>query len=92
MREQHRVSAIDHALAGIQVHRDFAASDLIVTVVRDWTTGQNHGALGLVHDAVLARRPSRALTQAHVAVGDHVLHLFESFVERVHAQLVAGKC
>ena len=91
MREKHRMSAIDHALAGIQIHRDLAAGNLIVAVMRDGTAGQHHGALGLVHDAVLASGPSGALAQADVAVGDHVLHLFEIFVEIVHAQLIAGK-
>ena len=85
------MSAIDYAPAGIEIDRYFAAGDLIVAVMRDGTAGQDHRAVDLIHDAVLARGPSRALTKADVAVGDHVLHLFEIFVEIVNAQLVAGK-
>src|SRR5208283_4814146 len=91
MREKHRMSAIDHALARIQKYGDLTPGNLIVAVMRNRTAGQNHGALGLVHDAVLASGPSRALTEPNVPVGDHVLHLFEVFVEIIYAQLVAGK-
>ena len=85
MREKHRMSAIDYAPAGIEIDRDLAAGDLIVAVMRHRAAGQNYGALDLVHDAVLARRPSRALAEPHVAIRDHVLHLFEIFVEIVNA-------
>jgi hypothetical protein len=92
MRENHGMCAIDDALVGIEVNRNLAACYLIVAVVRDWIAGQDHRPFGLVHNAVITRRPSRALTQAHIAVGDHVLHLFEVFVEVIHAQLIAGEC
>ena len=91
MREKYSMSAIDHALAGVEKNRDLTAGNLIVAVMRDRTAGQDYGVLGLVHYAVLAGGPSRALTEPNVAVRDHVLHLFEVFVEIVYAQLVAGK-
>src|SRR5208282_949448 len=91
MREKYSMSAIDHALAGVEKYRDLAAGNLVVAVMRDRTAGQDYGALGLVHDAVFAGGPSRALTEPNVPVRDHVLHLFEVFVEIVYAQLIAGK-
>lgn len=91
MREQYRMSAIDHALAGVEIYGDLTAGNLIVAVMRDRTAGQDYRALGLVHNAVLAGGPSRALAEANVTVRDHVLHLFEVFVEIVYPQLVACK-
>jgi hypothetical protein len=91
MREKYSMSAIDHALAGVEKNRDLTAGNLIAAVMRDRTAGQDYGVLGLVHYAVLASSPSRALTEPNVPVRDHLLHLFEVFVEIVYAQLVACK-